>query len=317
MVRPPVPDFYPQFGIGNENSTTKLAQCNWIYVSDTGKRYNVGLFHGSNTGHLLVHCNSRIMLIDFNVLQSSTYSFFLEEELCELQIERKENQFFYTFHLNKKVDTPLNRERKAEEKKHWLQSIALFGAILLAAGIFAAGFYIYRGKHEQNEGARLLEETAQEAYAKVFVSDKNREEASIRYSFVADGRSYESTINEPFDRVFQQNMPLESGDEFVVRYAYNRPRINEIDLSRPSERQIEQYFQRVADKHGGLHPQEAASLIQCRLQIAFDLKGVAGLADFYFQDSEPDENPYHNRLSYHRLIRDVPFRQQEDEKCWK
>ena len=73
--------------------------------------------HGAESGHLMVYCNTNIVLIDFEILQSKTYSFFIEDELCELSIERKDDQFFYGFEINKKADTPLNRQRRKIEKQ--------------------------------------------------------------------------------------------------------------------------------------------------------------------------------------------------------
>ena len=58
-----------------------MSQMSWTYIADDGARYDVGLFHGDSTGHLLVYCNARIVVIDFSVLASKNYSFFINDEL--------------------------------------------------------------------------------------------------------------------------------------------------------------------------------------------------------------------------------------------
>ncbi len=56
-----------------------MSQITWTYVDDDGYSHNVGLFHGDNSGHLVVYCNSRIVVIDLKVLTSKNYSFFIDE----------------------------------------------------------------------------------------------------------------------------------------------------------------------------------------------------------------------------------------------
>ena len=51
-------------------------------------------------------------MLDFRVLKSKEYSFFIDDELCELTIEKKGDHFFYSFEFNRKADTPLNRAIK-------------------------------------------------------------------------------------------------------------------------------------------------------------------------------------------------------------
>ncbi len=78
-----------------------LGQAKWIFVDDHGKKNHVGLYHGTKTGHVLIYCNARVMIIDFNIRQSKTYSFFIEDELCEIKMRRDKDAFEYFFEINK------------------------------------------------------------------------------------------------------------------------------------------------------------------------------------------------------------------------
>jgi hypothetical protein len=91
-----------------------MAESYWRFNNDLGQPYLIGLFHGDKDGHLVVHCNSKIVLIDFNVHDSKDYSFFIEEELCEIKLERQEVGFGYSCQINFEVDTPKNRWRKSK-----------------------------------------------------------------------------------------------------------------------------------------------------------------------------------------------------------
>jgi hypothetical protein len=111
-------------------------------------------------------------------------------------------------------------------------------------------------------------------------------------------------------------MPLESGDEFVVVYAQEHPEINRIYFDRPTEKQLGRYHRRAAGRYAQLHPDEAPSIIACMVEVAYQLNGVGGLADFYFQNVPPEENPGHNKITYLRLTRDLPFQKMVKKECW-
>ena len=90
----------------------------WTVLSQNGERNNIGLYHGSESGHVLIHCNQQIMTIDFNVYETKTYNFFLNEELYELEIEKTSDDVFaYGLKVNDEVKTPFNEKKLEKEKK--------------------------------------------------------------------------------------------------------------------------------------------------------------------------------------------------------
>ncbi len=108
-----------------------MSQIAWTYVDDDGYRHEVGLFHGDNSGHLLVYCNSRIVVIDFNVLTSKNYSFFIDEELCDVAIEEKEGKFSYGFTIDQITDTPRNRGRRKMNRDEVKQTLIMAAACVV------------------------------------------------------------------------------------------------------------------------------------------------------------------------------------------
>lgn len=112
-----------------------MAQHAWSITGHQGNTYNLGLFHGETTHHVVVHCNNRVVAIDFGVKESKTYSLFLDQELCEVTIDHTGgDSYAYDCRINHDVETPLNQQRKklrAEEQQ--TEKIRLIAA---GAGIF-------------------------------------------------------------------------------------------------------------------------------------------------------------------------------------
>ena len=63
-----------------------MSQFTWTYIGDNGALHRVGLFHGDETGHLMIYCNTRIVVIDFGVTTSKNYSFFINDDNAGIAI---------------------------------------------------------------------------------------------------------------------------------------------------------------------------------------------------------------------------------------
>src|SRR6056297_1185286 len=94
-----------------------MAQQNWHLTGGWGRKYLVGLYHGTDTGHLVVHLNNQVLLIDFNVLETKVYTFFVDQVLYELTVARQGPDFSYDLQVNTEAETPRNIERRANNKK--------------------------------------------------------------------------------------------------------------------------------------------------------------------------------------------------------
>ena len=291
---------------------------NWTYIDHKNERHHVGLMHGAQSGNLLVYCNTDILIIDFQVLRSHTYSFFIEEELCELSIEKTaDQQYLYSFDLNTKADTPLNRYRKKLSKKHLWQSLAFLGGFLILVLSLTLSFTYWNKYNTQQQFAYGNGSQGRETVAQISIEPES-EGRLVSYYFVANGKSYtaDTKFKENATPFFKHGMPLLAGDEFVVKYAIDDPSINEIDYNRPSLKQISTYRTRAIQQHLEFHPELDLEYCTCVAKIAFKMKGINGLADLYFQRVPEEENPKHNINSYKRLVRSPKFTQRVEEKCW-
>ena len=291
-----------------------MSQYNWTYVGGGGRNYNVTLFHGKRTGHVLILLNAQVVQIDFGVRESKTYSFFIEDEFCQIHLERRGEEMYYFFEIDKKVDTPRNRERRKRDRRHLVQTLLFFAGLIVVASVAALIFRAYNKKRfeEQWSGSTYSDSTV--ALVKVDTLPTSR---LLSYSFVVGNNTYSgSAVLQVEDPEPPNLMPLEEGDEFLVRYYGDHPEFNRIDLGRPSERQLRRYFDRALSRHLALHPDTYQPHARCSLELALELHGLNGLADFFYQDISPGRNPVHNQNSYYRLVRDPVFRQAVEERCW-
>ena len=129
-----------------------VAQQSWTLNTGNGRQHLIGLYHGEESGHLAVYCNSQVILVDFHVREEKRFSFFVDEELCELTITPGAQQGYqYRLALNEQAETPRNQHRKAlataieKERKEWIWRM-VFG---LAAALFMLALTLlafYRGR---------------------------------------------------------------------------------------------------------------------------------------------------------------------------
>lgn len=121
-----------------------MAQKNWQLNNVWGRNHIIGLYHGHDSGHVVVHCDNKVLLLDFNVLGAKTYSFFIDQELYELSILSQAGAYEYELKINYQADTPQNNSRKTEKKEERqaiLLSLLIVALLLLSAFLFVH-FYV-------------------------------------------------------------------------------------------------------------------------------------------------------------------------------
>lgn len=278
-----------------------------------GKKHHVGLMHGAESGHLLVYCDSNIILIDFKVLEDKTYTFFIDEQLCEISIEKMNGQFYYGFEINKKADTPRNRMRKKIEKRHLKQSLLFLAGVILLISSFT--YFMVKGKDDSvgDYYQNILQNNGKESKAKIVTVSPSE----ITYFYIVNGQSYSAETKSKDESivVLENGMPMEEGDEFIVTYVPNRPDLNKIDYNRPTSYQVDRYRKRTISQHLHLNPALDSLKAVCIIDIAFETKGIQGLADIYFQQASSSDNPRNNKNTYGKLTRDIPFQNKVSQRC--
>lgn len=108
-----------------------LSQLQWTFINDAGEHFRVGLYHGDESGHLLVQCNGEVLLIDFGVFGTKDYHFMLGDDLFTLQLTREPTRFTYSLTADEQVDSARNRRRRSEQKKLEIVQIVVLAVVIV------------------------------------------------------------------------------------------------------------------------------------------------------------------------------------------
>ena len=109
-----------------------MSQLSWTLLDDFGQRYEIGLYHGDRSKHVLIHINKKPIVVDFSIKEAKQYSFYVGHELCEMKIEKETDKYSYSFVTNQEVDTPLNLARKQQSKKYFVFIVVIFFGLVLS-----------------------------------------------------------------------------------------------------------------------------------------------------------------------------------------
>ncbi len=309
-----------------------MAQMGWVLLDDRGGRHRVGLYHGDQSGHLMIHCNLRVVQVDFSVKESRTYSFFIEDEFCEIRLfKEQDGRFGYEFVVNKTVDTPRNRVRRVDERRIRRQ-MALFIIGFVAVALAGVIGFLYFDRWQKTkrltqsslfsslseEHVRRLATEGHKSTAQLYVVREAMQRKVIYGFTTADSTRISGTFEAPDTGlvVLPNGFPLTDRDEFLVTYLVSDPRVHRIDFYQPTRNTITTYIKMAGEAEHRNHPDISDKRGICLALSAAELKGWQALANFIFQTRSTRENSRYNRESYLRLVRDVDFSKVAQEGCW-
>ena len=115
-----------------------MAQISWFYTLPYGKKYEVNLFHGDTEHNVLIHCNGEILIIDFLVHDTNTYSFCIENHLLQMSIKLLEDGTF-EYQLEGE-SVPVFIEPVQKSNDYWqyvLSFFIIFSFVILLIWIFS------------------------------------------------------------------------------------------------------------------------------------------------------------------------------------
>lgn len=309
-----------------------MAQMNWVFLDDFGGRHRVGLYHGERSGHVMIHCNMKVMQVDFSVKDSKMYSFFIEDELIEVILDKKDGVFGYEFRVNKKVDTPRNRDRRAEESQTRKYMALMSGGVLLALLIAFVGLRWFGqaqdakriastsvvSKYSKENMKRLSAEGKRTVARLHLVLGDNPELQKISYSLLALDTLMEQgdfTIKKTNPIRLPNGFPVSEGDEFEAMYLPSDPQVHRVEFFQPVRSTITTYLSLAFQAEQMNHPAVSRERNSCRVFTTAELTGWANLAHFIFQERTPEENERHNFETYQRLLNEPELVKMLQEKC--
>lgn len=95
------------------------------------RKFEIGLYHGDDSGHVLMHVNGDPIIIDFSITDDKDYSFYVGPQLFNLHFEKSNEQFIYTLERNEDTPTKLNMARKKSEQEDVWYMCAGAGVVMV------------------------------------------------------------------------------------------------------------------------------------------------------------------------------------------
>ncbi len=109
-----------------------MAQKSW-QISDplNHSHYDIGMYHGDESNHLIIYIGDNPIIIDFHVNKTTSYSFMIGPYLYNLKIDKINlEKFNYHLELDDSFKKQLEEKRKAENQWDQIKLLA-FACIVL------------------------------------------------------------------------------------------------------------------------------------------------------------------------------------------
>lgn len=303
-----------------------MAQMNWIYVDNTGQRHNVGFYHGDKTGHLLIYCDHKIMQVDFSVKESTFYSFFIQDELCEVHLVKEKNgQFGYEFKINKEIDTPLNQERKKLLRFERKQIAIGIGVMAL----FIVGLLYYNRYQKQKKEYESMSERSiigvltPDQVTDLQLNGKGTtatfyvmEEQGIpvaRYTFYTlDSQMVSGKVTSIDGGQLYLPTGFAIGDRhvFKAQYVPNAPSVHRINFYEPNAETLAKYIEQAKQVQKLSHPEHSERYNYCLVDAVKEQRHWTALTHIMHQNDDKK-----SKKAYLRLVNDVDVARVVQQRC--
>ena len=110
-----------------------MNKAKWVYISGKGKRNIIGVLHSPRLGHFIIYCDKKIILAERKVFKPTSFSFFIDDELCIISTNIINGKFKYQIQFDTQTETPLNKVRKKINKKNIRYSLLAFLGLFIGA----------------------------------------------------------------------------------------------------------------------------------------------------------------------------------------
>lgn len=290
-----------------------MAQLHWNYTNNLGQRYVVGLYHGTQSGHFIAYCNSAVIIIDFNVKNSKSYSFLINDELAQIKIEQQNGGFTYDFDVTSENQNEEDDSSSNENK--WIAwGAASVGLLIILIVAFTQFFKAKNHRYLEANKLTLLESEGKNDWAKVFVRKTKGSALLLNFSFVAKGRPYGFT--KEFSNVDELPFPIQSGDFYNVTFLPDHPDINTLNLSQPAPKTIT----RIKEELISTAPEwnstvDSEIIVACKLDFLREKHGLKSWALLLHHNTAETEHKVFNSTSFNNFVQEQDLYTQLDKAC--
>lgn len=297
----------------------------WVFYGRI-KQHLVQLYHFPEMGKVTIKLNG-IKLIEEELPagEEKKYSFFVDEELCELQLSipnpANPKSYNYEFINHQFSTTAVGKQRKQRDRLEKIGFAAL--AILLFGTIFIPlMYYIFnenKDKNDLNIGGMSVPATITriETHRNITPSDSlPKVNTTLFYTYkvaekdyYGEKKYYMTLINDT--TYTNVGLPLLKGDQFEVLFVPTEPEKNSLRLYRPTDIQLQRYWLSARDKclanpffdtvlqNSSI---DKALYCDCIILELFNHAEVESLTRIYNQLSPPTQHKYYNKTTFDNFI---------------
>lgn len=290
-----------------------MNKAKWVYISGTGKRNIIGVLHSPRLGHFIIYCDKKIILAEKKVFKPTSFSFFIDDELCIVDLKIINRRFKYEIQFDTKTETPLNKIRKEIGKKNIYYSLLAFSGLFTFVAIAMVVMFTIQDNFVWNR----LKNHGVVSVAKLDIG-KIKDKYHVFYTY-QDSLQYVrdvlKTVKTP-NPILANGFPAETDDAFLITYSSTAQSTNKLHLNYPTPKTVQRYELITQTKYLENNPTQQAAYCDCLLDIAYEMENWKGYAKFYNQKTGTSGNERFNAKTYQELISSEKFADAEVD-CWQ
>jgi len=85
-----------------------MSEFRCTYYDPSQGTQTLGLYHGQDSGNVVIYHNYKVLIIDFKVHQPKSYSFMVNESLVKLNVVKENGKYDYKFEGTRLADEALS-----------------------------------------------------------------------------------------------------------------------------------------------------------------------------------------------------------------
>lgn len=125
-----------------------MAQAFWRYTATSGDCYDISIYHGDTSGHVVIYCGNEIIHIDFSVFSDHNYSFMAGDDLLQLSVSYKDSAAGYELRKTEGSKLIPDHASGPEVSGHKAISIVIVAAVIIVVLVIL--FWYGRSVHPGN-----------------------------------------------------------------------------------------------------------------------------------------------------------------------
>ncbi|MFK7947497.1 MAG: hypothetical protein AB8G11_07905 [Saprospiraceae bacterium] len=287
----------------------------WTYISHQGEKSIITILHSPRVGHFAILMNRKIILLDKKVFGQDSYSFFIDDELCIVDIfVVNNNTYQYQFRVDTKAKTELNQTRKEKQKKNLLYSLTTFAGLFTAVGIAMAVIFMV----QDTKLWESIRDNAVLSVAKIDIVELQKNRFHVFYTYRDSVRIVQGVVSsyKESNPVLDNGFPVQPDDAFLVTYSKKVKTSSKLHLNHPTHQTVQRYRQFASAKYLKNNPKAMPEYCNCILDIGYMTKGWEGYALLYNATTSSSDNKRFNTKTYQNWLNSKAFLDKEVD-CWQ